>query len=36
LIVPNIKGADQLDLVGMASALTVLVDRAREGNDNAE
>ena len=31
LIVPNIKGADQLDLVGMASALTVLVDRAREG-----
>jgi len=29
--VPNIKGADQLDLVGMASALTVLVDRAREG-----
>jgi pyruvate dehydrogenase E2 component (dihydrolipoamide acetyltransferase) len=31
LIVPNIKGADQLDLVGMASALTVLVDKAREG-----
>jgi 2-oxoisovalerate dehydrogenase E2 component (dihydrolipoyl transacylase) len=31
LIVPNIKGADQLDLVGMASALQVLVDKAREG-----
>jgi pyruvate dehydrogenase E2 component (dihydrolipoamide acetyltransferase) len=31
LIVPNIKGADQLDLVGMASALTVLVDKARQG-----
>ena len=31
LIVPNIKGADQLDLIGMASALTVLVDKAREG-----
>lgn len=31
LIVPNIKGADQLDLVAMASALTVLVDKAREG-----
>src|ERR1039458_8651743 len=31
LIVPNIKGADQLDLVGIASALTVLVDKAREG-----
>ena len=31
LIVPNIKGADQLDLFGMASALTVLVDKAREG-----
>ncbi len=31
LIVPNIKGADQLDLVGMATALTVLVDKARQG-----
>jgi pyruvate dehydrogenase E2 component (dihydrolipoamide acetyltransferase) len=31
LIVPNIKGADQLDLVGMASALSVLVDKARQG-----
>ena len=31
LIVPNIKGADQLDLVAMASALTVLVDKARAG-----
>ena len=32
LIVPNIKGADQLDLVGMALALQVLVDKAREGS----
>ena len=31
LIVPNIKGADQLDLVGMALALQALVDKAREG-----
>lgn len=31
LIVPNIKGADQLDLVGMAQALNVLVDKARAG-----
>jgi pyruvate dehydrogenase E2 component (dihydrolipoamide acetyltransferase) len=31
LIVPNIKGADQLDLVSMAAALTVLVDKARQG-----
>jgi 2-oxoisovalerate dehydrogenase E2 component (dihydrolipoyl transacylase) len=31
LIVPNIKGADQLDLVAMAIALTALVDKAREG-----
>jgi pyruvate dehydrogenase E2 component (dihydrolipoamide acetyltransferase) len=31
LIVPNIKGADQLDLVGMANALNVLVDKARKG-----
>lgn len=32
LIVPNIKGADQLDLVGMASALSVLVEKARDGS----
>lgn len=31
LIVPNIKQADQLDLVGMANALTALVDKARSG-----
>ena len=31
LIVPNIKGADQLDLVAMATALTALVDTARDG-----
>ncbi|MBW4076965.1 MAG: 2-oxo acid dehydrogenase subunit E2 [Acidobacteria bacterium] len=31
LIVPNIKGADQLDLVAMASALSVLVEKARTG-----
>ncbi|HVB51371.1 MAG TPA: dihydrolipoamide acetyltransferase family protein [Acidimicrobiales bacterium] len=31
LIVPNIKGADELDLVGMARALNVLVDKARNG-----
>jgi pyruvate dehydrogenase E2 component (dihydrolipoamide acetyltransferase) len=31
LIVPNIKGADQLDLVGMSAALNVLVDKARNG-----
>jgi 2-oxoisovalerate dehydrogenase E2 component (dihydrolipoyl transacylase) len=31
LIVPNIKGADQLDLVPMAEALNVLVDKARNG-----
>ncbi len=30
LIVPNIKAADQLDLVGMAGAINALVDRARE------
>jgi pyruvate dehydrogenase E2 component (dihydrolipoamide acetyltransferase) len=30
LIVPNIKGADQLDLVAMASALADLVDKARQ------
>jgi pyruvate dehydrogenase E2 component (dihydrolipoamide acetyltransferase) len=30
LIVPNIKGADRLDLAGMASAINALVDRARE------
>ncbi|MGA7835128.1 MAG: dihydrolipoamide acetyltransferase family protein [Acidimicrobiales bacterium] len=31
LIVPNVKGADQLDLVSMAQALNVLVDKARDG-----
>ncbi len=31
LVVPNIKGADQLELVGMAQALNVLVDKARNG-----
>jgi pyruvate dehydrogenase E2 component (dihydrolipoamide acetyltransferase) len=31
LIVPNIKGADQLDLVGMAQALEVLIEKARNG-----
>jgi 2-oxoisovalerate dehydrogenase E2 component (dihydrolipoyl transacylase) len=31
LIVPNIKGADQLDLVAMAEALNVLVEKARNG-----
>ncbi len=31
LIVPNIKGADQLDLASMAESLSVLVDKARNG-----
>ena len=31
LIVPNIKDADRLDLVGMASALSSLVQSARDG-----
>jgi len=31
LIVPNIKGADELDLVAMANALNTLVDTARQG-----
>jgi pyruvate dehydrogenase E2 component (dihydrolipoamide acetyltransferase) len=31
LIVPNIKGADQLDLVNMATALNGLVEKARNG-----
>ena len=31
LIVPNVKDADQLDLVGMARALNVLVAKARSG-----
>ncbi len=31
LIVPNIKGADQFDLVAMAQALNVLVEKARNG-----
>ena len=36
LIVPNIKGADQLDLVAMATQLTELVDRARAGTTTPE
>lgn len=31
LIVPNIKGADQLDLIAMAQAQSVLVEKARAG-----
>ncbi len=31
LIVPNIKGADQLDLTAMANALSTLVEKARNG-----
>ena len=31
LIVPNVKGADQFDLVAMAQALNVLVEKARRG-----
>ncbi len=31
LIVPNVKGADQFDLVAMAQALNVLVEKARNG-----
>ena len=31
LIVPNVKGADRLDLVAMAEALTTLVEKARNG-----
>ena len=31
LIVPNVKGADQLNLVAMARALSTLVDKARSG-----
>ena len=31
LVVPNIKNADELDLVGMATALTTLVTKARAG-----
>jgi pyruvate dehydrogenase E2 component (dihydrolipoamide acetyltransferase) len=31
LIVPNLKGADQFDLVAMAQALNVLVEKARNG-----
>lgn len=31
LVVPNIKDADQLDIVGMARAINVLVDKARAG-----
>ena len=31
LIVPNVKGADELDLVAMADALDELIDKARAG-----
>ena len=31
LVVPNMKGADQFDLVAMANALDALVDKARNG-----
>jgi pyruvate dehydrogenase E2 component (dihydrolipoamide acetyltransferase) len=31
LIVPNIKAADELDLLGMATSLSVLVEKARNG-----
>jgi len=31
LVVPNIKGADRMDLVEMADALTALVEKARAG-----
>jgi pyruvate dehydrogenase E2 component (dihydrolipoamide acetyltransferase) len=31
LVVPNIKGADRMDLVAMAQALTTLVEKARGG-----
>lgn len=36
LLVPNIKGADQLDLVGMANELTALVEKARAGTTSLE
>lgn len=36
LIVPNIKGADQLDLFAMANALNVLVDKARSATTTPE
>jgi pyruvate dehydrogenase E2 component (dihydrolipoamide acetyltransferase) len=36
LIVPNIKGADQLDLFAMANALNTLVDKARAGTTTPE
>jgi pyruvate dehydrogenase E2 component (dihydrolipoamide acetyltransferase) len=36
LLVPNVKNADQLDLLGMARALTDLSDRAREGKTTPE
>ncbi len=36
LIVPNVKGADQLDLASMAAQLNELVDRARAGTTTPE
>ena len=36
LIVPNIKDADQLDLFAMASALNILIDKARSGTTTPE
>jgi pyruvate dehydrogenase E2 component (dihydrolipoamide acetyltransferase) len=36
LVVPNIKGADELDLVGMALALNTLVDKARSSTTTPE
>jgi pyruvate dehydrogenase E2 component (dihydrolipoamide acetyltransferase) len=36
LIVPSIKGADQLDLFAMANALNTLVDKARAGTTTPE
>jgi pyruvate dehydrogenase E2 component (dihydrolipoamide acetyltransferase) len=36
LIVPNIKGADQLGLLAMAGALKLLVDKARSGTTTPE
>ena len=33
---PNIKGADQLDLFAMANALNTLVDKARAGTTTPE
>jgi pyruvate dehydrogenase E2 component (dihydrolipoamide acetyltransferase) len=32
LVVPNVKGADTLDVVAMANAITAIVDKARAGS----